>query len=575
MGGATVSTSGFRLWRLLFVLIMLGVLSLGVLARMLYLQLVEQDFLQDQGDMRSVRIVSLNALRGIITDRLGEPLAVSTPVDSIWANPKHFEHATAQQRAQLAAVLDLSLSDITERMASAKGKEFVYLKRQLSPQAAEQAVSLEVPGVSIQREYRRYYPMGEAAAHVVGLVNVDGQGVEGLELAFDAHLHGRDGQMQVLKDRRGHIVEDLALLKTTEPGKPLALSIDNRLQYIAHRELKEAVKQHQAVGGSVVIVDIKTGEILAMVNQPSYNPNNREKFIPDHMRNRAVTDLFEPGSTAKPFAALLGLRSGRQTPDTLIETAPGYMPLGSRMVRDIRNFGTLTVTNVLRKSSNVGIAKIILQEPQSDLMNLYQSLGFGTSTFVEFPGERAGHLDTKRKLDPFGYATLAFGYGVSTTALQLAKAYAILANDGQYVPFTLLKREEKVPAEKVITPAQLGALRHMLTIYEKDGGSGDAARVNGYFVGGKSGTVRKLGPSGYLEDHHVAIFSGFAPATSPRLVCVVIIDDPVDGQYYGGAVSAPVFGKIMRDALRLKDIPLDDENAYHALKSPLPRAGEG
>lgn len=565
--GGTISTSGFRFWRLLFVLIILGVLSLGILARMLYLQLVQQDFLQDQGDMRSVRIVTLNALRGIITDRLGEPLAVSTPVDSIWVNPALFEQATSQQRAQLAAVLAISPKELSAKIDASKSKEFVYLKRQLSPQAAGQILALEVPGVSAQREYRRYYPMGEASAHVVGLVNVDGQGVEGLELAFDHHLKGHDGRMQVLKDRRGQIVQDLALLKTTEPGQPLTLSIDNRLQYIAYRELKEAVKKHQAVGGSVVIVDIKTGEVLAMVNQPSYNPNNREKFVPDQMRNRAVTDLFEPGSTAKPFAALVSLRSGNQKPDNLIETAPGYMPLHGRVIRDIRNFGTLTVTNVLRKSSNVGIAKIILPEPQSSLLEMYKSLGFGQSTYLEFPGERAGHLDTATTLDPFAYATVAFGYGVSTTAVQLAKAYAILANDGQYVPMTLLKRETKIPAEKALSPEHLNELRQMLTIYEHDGGSGDTARVKGYFVAGKSGTVRKLGPNGYLEDHHLAMFAGFAPATAPRIVCVVVIDDPADGQYYGGAVSAPVFGRVMADALRLRDIPLDDENAYH--KAPV------
>lgn len=561
--GGTVSAPGFRFWRLLFVLIMLAVLSLGVLGRMLYLQLVEQDFLQGQGDMRSVRTVTLNALRGIITDRLGEPLAVSTPVDSIWANPVVFEQATGQQRAQLAAVLAISVKELNARMDASAGKEFVYLKRQLSPQAAEQVLVLGVPGVSAQREYRRYYPMGEAAAHIVGLVNVDGQGVEGLELAFDSHLKGRDGRMQVLKDRRGQIVEDLALLKTTEPGQPLALSIDNRLQYIAYRELKAAVKAHQAVGGSVVMIDIKTGEVLAMVNQPSYNPNNREKFVADHMRNRAVTDLFEPGSTAKPFAALVALRSGNQKPDSIIETSPGYMPVNGRLIRDIRNFGPLSVTNVLRKSSNVGIAKIILPEPQSELMDLYKSLGFGESTYLEFPGERAGHLDTATTLDPFGYATVAFGYGVSTTAVQLAKAYSILANDGKYVPLTLLKRQEKVPAEKAMDQAHLDELRHMLTIYERDGGSGDAARVKGYFVAGKSGTVRKLGPGGYLEDHHLAMFAGFAPATAPRIVCVVVIDDPADGQYYGGAISAPVFGRVMADALRLRDIPLDDESAYH------------
>ncbi len=526
---------------------------------MMYLQLIKKEFLQDQGDMRSVRTVTLNALRGIITDRSGEPLAVSTPVDSIWGNPHAFQEATETQRRQLAAVLGISLEDLNARLSATQEKEFVYLKRQLSPQGAEQILTLDVPGVHSQREYRRYYPMGEAAAHVVGLVNVDGQGVEGLELAFDHHLKGRNGEMQVLKDRRGQIVEDLALLRGSEPGQSLALSIDNRLQYIAYRELKKAVKEQQAVGGSVVIVDVKTGEVLAMVNQPSYNPNNRQGFVVDHMRNRAVTDVFEPGSTAKPFAALVALRSGDQTPDSMIETAPGYMNVNGRVVRDIRNFGTLSLTNVLRKSSNVGTAKVILPQPQADLLSLYKGLGFGQSTYLEFPGERMGHFDASRKLDPFAYATLAFGYGVSTTAIQLAKAYAIVANDGEYVPFTLLKRDTIPSSEQAIDKKYLKDLRQMLTIHAKDGGSGDAARVKGYFVAGKSGTVRKLGPNGYMEDHHLATFVGFAPATAPRLVCVVVMDDPASGQYYGGAVSAPVFGRIMNDALRLRDIAMDDK----------------
>lgn len=543
-------------------MVALALLFMGVLGRMIYLQVMKQDFLQDQGDMRSVRHVTLNALRGIITDRLGEPLAVSTPVDSIWINPPLFQSASPVQRSQLAAVLGLSVTDINKRMQQAKGKEFVYLKRQLSPQAAEQILSLSVPGVNAQREYRRYYPMGEAAAHVVGLVNVDGVGQEGIELAFDHHLKGHDGEIEVLKDQRGHIIEDLALIKQTEPGKPLALSIDNRLQYIAYRELKKAVKDNQAVGGSVVIVDIKTGEVLAMVNQPSYNPNNRENFVTANMRNRAATDVFEPGSVAKPFAALVALRAGHVKPDTMINTSPGYWNVNGRLVRDIRNFGELTMTDVLRKSSNVGTAKIILPEPQKSLIKLYQDLGFGQSTYLEFPGERSGYLEASRTLDPFAYATLAFGYGVSTTAIQLAKAYAIIANQGDYVPFTLLKRTSKPVPERVTTADELTTLHRMLTIYPKDGGSGDAARVPGYHVAGKSGTVRKLGPNGYMEDHHLATFVGFAPATAPRLVCVVVMDDPASGQYYGGAVSAPVFGRIMDDALRLRDVPLDDETGY-------------
>lgn len=539
-------------WRFIFVLVVLGLAALALLARMIFIQLTQQDFLKQQGQARSVRTVTLQAMRGLILDRFGEPLAVSTPVDSIWINPSVFADATPAQRATLAFTLGMDKKALDEKFKKAQGKEFVYLKRQLNPQIAQSVVDLAIPGVYSQREYRRYYPMGEAAAHVVGLVNIDGKGVEGLELAYDDYLGGSEGRLKVLKDRMGRVVESLALLKNSEDGHPLQLSLDGRLQYIAHRELKKAVQEHRAVGGSVVVVDVKTGEVLAMVNQPSYNPNNREGFVSSHMRNRAVTDVFEPGSTAKPFSVWVGLQSGRIKPETLINTAPGYWQVHGKAIRDIHNYGTLNVTQVLRKSSNIGVAHVILDEPQESLIEVYKKLGFGEPTYVEFPGERSGYLDVQSKLDPFTYATFAFGYGVSTTAIQLAKAYAVLANDGLRVPLTLLKRQEPPSLERVLEAKPTETLRTMLTIVPEDGGSGQEARIPGYAVGGKTGTVRKLGPTGYLDSHHTGFFVGFLPAEAPRWVCVVVIDDPQDGKYYGGEVAAPVFGRLMKEATRLR-----------------------
>lgn len=555
----------FILWRHITLLLACATIGFAVLARTVYLQVVNQDFLNDQGDMRALRTLKLEALRGIIMDRNGEPMAVSTPVDSIWFNAKIIEPITNAQMKKLSAALDMSAVQIKQKIRESQGREFVYLKRQLEPSKAQDILALKIPGINAQREYRRYYPAGEAAAHVIGLVNVDGNGVEGVELAFNDYLKGKEGSKRVLKDRRGHTLQDIALIKNAEEGHPLQLSIDSRLQYLTYRELKNAVNQHHAKAGSAVILDVKTGEILAMVNQPSYNPNNRAAISPESLRNRVVTDVFEPGSVVKPFSVFAALDNGSFQPQSKIETAPGYMVVNGNTIRDIHNYGELTLTGVLRKSSNVGTAKIVLTLPERAVLDTYQHVGFGTLTSVEYPGERGGYLELDKKLDPFSRATLSFGYGLSTTSLQIARAYAAIANQGQLPTITLLKRDVPLPPTQALTPASSATLARMLEINKDDGGSGQSGRVLGYHVAGKSGTARKLGAAGYEADRHISSFVGFAPMSNPRLVCLVVLDEPTEGGYYGGAVSAPVFGNIMRGSLRILDIPLDDETAYHGV----------
>ena len=434
-------------WRYGFVLGVLGLVGLALAGRMIYLQIMHKAFLQRQGDMRSIRTVELEALRGIITDRNGEPLAVSTPVDSIWAVPDAFDKATPQDLRALAEVLEVTPDFLKERSRESlsQRKEFVYLKRQMEPAKAKAAIALKVPGVNVTREYRRYYPGGEASAHVLGAVNLDGKGVEGLELAYDKYLTGSKGSKRVLKDRRGHIIQDLQTIQAAQQGGEIQLTIDNRLQYLAYRALKNAVTKHAASGGSVVLIDVDTGEILAMVNQPSYNPNNRRDYKPNAMRNRAITDVFEPGSVMKTFSILAALEAGTVTPDMTFATSPGEMQVGRNTVKDIHNYGTLDVRGILRKSSNIGTVKIIQTIPQEKMIDLYRRLGFGTQTAVEFPGERAGQFDITRKLDAFTYATLAFGYRMSATPLQIAKAYAVIAADGYARPVTLIKQNSNQP----------------------------------------------------------------------------------------------------------------------------------
>ncbi|WJW75014.1 penicillin-binding transpeptidase domain-containing protein [Thiohalobacter sp. IOR34] len=548
-------------------------LAFGVLAwRALDLQIIHQGFLQDQGDARHLRVVSLPAHRGMILDRNGEPLAVSTPVDSVWANPQLLVPAR-DYLPPLARLLGLDVDRLQRLLAARADREFVYLRRHVTPTVAAQVRALDAPGVSLQREYHRYYPDGEVNAHLLGFTDIDDAGQEGLELAYDDWLRGTPGAKRVLRDGRQHVIEDVERLRAPRPGKDLRLSIDRRIQYLAYRELKAAVRRHRARSGSVVVLDVRSGEVLAMVNQPSFNPNNRRHLKPAQIRNRALTDVFEPGSTMKPFTIAVALASGRYRPDTPVDTRPGLFQVGVNTVRDVHNYGRLDVTGVIRKSSNVGAAKIALSLPRERLWQLYSDLGFGQLTASGFPGEASGLLAHHRRWHDIEQATMAFGYGLSVTPLQLAKAYAVLAADGWQRPVSLL-RVEQAPAGRRLLPASVARqVRAMLEEAVGPEGTGQAARVQGYRVAGKTGTVHKATAGGYAEHRYYAVFAGLAPASRPRLVTVVMINEPSNGDYYGGKVAAPVFSRVMAGALRLLNVPPDDLGDADALRQAALREG--
>jgi cell division protein FtsI (penicillin-binding protein 3) len=542
--------------------VVLGVLALAgaaLMVRMFELHLLQGDFLQHQGDSRYLRVVPLAAHRGMIIDRNGEPLAVSTPVDSVWVNPKEFINGRDQWR-QLAKLLELSPALVERLMAQKMDKEFVYLRRQIAPELGEQVMALAIPGVSLQREYRRYYPTSEVAAHVVGFTNVDDSGQEGIELMLDSALRGEPGAKRVIKDRLGRVIENVESISDPRPGHDVRVSIDRRLQYLAYRELKAAVLRHHARAGSAVIIDVQSGEVLAAVNQPAYNPNNRDDLAGSRYRNRAVTDVFEPGSTIKPFTIAMALESGKYRPNSMIDTAPGTMKLASYTIRDHHNLGSINLTELLQKSSNVGASRIALSLESKRLWDSFNHVGFGYSTGSGFPGEASGLLKHHRDWRPVEHATLSYGYGMSVTALQLAQAYTVLAGDGRLRPVTFLAREAgEIPdGVAAFKPETVQAVRTMLESVIQEGGTGTLANVPGYRVAGKTGTVRKLGPNGYSDQHYLSLFAGMAPASNPRLAMVVLIDEPNGDQYYGGAVAAPVFGHVMGGALRLMNIAPDN-----------------
>lgn len=538
------------------VLVLLALGALTLVWRAVELHIVHKEFLRDQGDARHLRVVTLPAHRGMITDRNGEPLAVSTPVESVWANPR--ELATARTDwPRLAALLDLDSARLGDYLGQRLDREFVYIKRRIDPDLAARVMALKVPGVSLMREYRRYYPEGEVMAHVLGITNVDDTGQEGLELAYDDWLRGIPGAKRVIKDRLGHIVEDVESLSIPRPGGELRLSLDRRIQYLAYRELKSALLAHQAQAGSVVVLDARTAEVLAMVNLPAFNPNRASGPRSDRKRNRAVTDLFEPGSTIKPFTIAAALESGLYRPDTMIETGPGLLRVGAREVRDVHDYGRIDVATVIQKSSNVGTVKMALAITREQLWRTFSRAGFGTATGSGFPGEANGVLAYYPNWHEMDRASLAFGYGVSVTALQLAEAYAAIGNGGRLHPATFLPRKQTSTSSAVMQPDTAAALRSMLERVTHEGGTGTQARVAGYRVAGKTGTVHKVGPEGYIKDRYLALFAGFAPATHPSLVAVVVIDEPGGAQYYGGQVAAPVFARVMAGALRLLNIAPD------------------
>ncbi len=545
--------------RLLFTLLLMAS-GMGVLvARGVDLQVLDKEFLQEEGTARYLREISIAAHRGSILDRNGHPLAVSTPVDSVWVEPRQFLEAESRWPA-LAELLEIPPQRLRKALQGREQREFVYLKRRIDPAQAAQVMALQIPGVSLQREYRRYYPAGEVTGHLLGFTNVDDVGLEGLELAYDNWLRGTPGSKRVIKDRLGHVVEDVERIKRPRPGRDLRLTIDRRLQYLAYRELLAAVKRHKARSGSLVLLDARTAEVLAMVNQPAFNPNNREKLSSERYRNRAITDMFEPGSTMKPFTIATALQSGRYRPGTLIDTAPGYYKVGGHTVRDNRNYGLIDLATVIQKSSNVGASKIALTLPPEQIWQTFHRVGFGEPAGDGLPGESSGVFTDYHTWSELERATLSFGYGVAVTPLQLARAYAVLAGDGRLRPVSVVLDQQETQfgdASRVFSSAVLTQVRAMMERVVSREGTGLKARVPGYHVAGKTGTVRKSVAGGYSEDRYMALFAGMAPVSEPRLVMVVVIDEPSGEEFYGGEVAAPVFSRVMAGALRLLAVPPD------------------
>ncbi|HCH31856.1 MAG TPA: cell division protein [Oceanospirillaceae bacterium] len=534
------------------------VAAAGVVWRLVHLNITERSFLMRQGDARMVREVPIPAHRGMILDRRGEPLAVSAPVVSLWANPQVLG-TNLDQAKLVAAALGLPEEDFLERLERLKNKEFMYLKRHVNPSEADALLDQGWLGVHGRREFHRYYPSAEVATHLVGFNNVDDQGQEGLELGYESWLQGASGAKIVQKDRTGRTVKDLKLLAAGQPGKDLVLSIDMRMQYVAYRELKAVVQQHHAASGSAVVLDVATGEILAMVNQPAYNPNNRAVMSIDSLRNRAMTDVFEPGSTMKPVTIAAALMSGQYEPDSEVDTSPGFIKVKRKTIRDHRNYGVLDITGIITKSSNVGVTKLALSLPENSIRDTFYSFGLGQSTATGFPGESAGILPSYAKWNPINLATMSYGYGIAVTPLQLAQAYSVFASYGLKRPISMLKQETVLEAERVMPERVAKQVIAMLETVTQRGGTGTRAQVPSYRVAGKTGTVHRTSKQGgYDDDRYAAVFAGMAPASKPRLVCVVIVDDPKGEQYYGGEVAAPVFSRIMAESLRLLNVAPDN-----------------
>jgi len=542
--------------RILLLLLFVVVVAL-LMSRVVYLQVYNKNFLQDQGTARHLRTVSIPAHRGVIMDRHGDALAISTPVESVWVNPKKLvEQRSALPR--LAKLLKLDLDSLEQKVASRMNREFVYLKRHVNPDLAEKVLALDIEGVFSQREYRRYYPAGEVVSHVIGFTNIDDKGQEGIELAYEDWLKGTSGKKRVIKDRLGRVIEDVENIQSSSAGKDLYLSVDRRIQYLAYRELKAAIKLNKARSGSAVMLDVDSGEVLAIVNQPSYNPNNRRKLRSSQYRNRAVTDVFEPGSTVKPFTIATALESKKYTPNTRINTSPGKMKVGRNTIRDHKNYGEINVTGVITKSSNVGASKIALSLDAEKIWSMFSRIGFGSVTSSGFPGESAGLMSHYSRWHQIERATLSFGYGLSVTPLQLAHAYSILASGGVSRPVSFIKSDDAVKGEQVLPAKVAKQVRKMMKTVVSRKGTGLLADVHGYQVAGKTGTIHKSTAGGYANNRYIAVFAGMAPASNPKLVLVVMINDPSGEQYYGGQVAAPVFSKVMSGALRLMDIAPDD-----------------
>ena len=545
-------------WRLWLVCTLLVAIAIAIVFKLVTLYTYDKDFLQSQGDKRTIRTMQIPAHRGVITDRNGEALAVSAPVAAVWVNPKVVDLANPKLK-QLSRLLGKKSNAIADKIKGNANRSFVYLKRQISPDLAAKVSALNIKGINVDREYKRYYPAGEVATHLVGFTNIDGAGQEGIELAYEAALLGEPGKKLVMQDRLGLVIKHIKLVEEPASGQDVVLSIDLRLQYLAYKELKSAVKSHRADSASVVILDIKTGEVLAMVNQPSYNPNDRRVLTGEQLRNRALTDVFEPGSTVKPFTVAAALMSGKYQRDSVVDTSPGYIYVKRKRIKDFRNYGDLSLTRIITKSSNVGVTKLALSLEPDSMHNLFSNVGIGQLSSTGFPGERSGDLPYYSQRQVLERAVMSYGYGLSVTPMQLAQAYAVLANKGIKMPVSLLKVDQPPRGVRVI-PMDIAAdvVTMLETTTQADkGGTGRKAAIFGYSVAGKTGTSRKAKGGGYYLDKYISVFAGITPASDPKLVVVVMVNNPKGQQYSGGGVAAPIFSRITAGALRMLNISPD------------------
>lgn len=544
---------GVERWRFALVLAVFAILLAVVAGRLVMLHTIEQPFLFEQGEKRTVRSEVQMASRGIISDRFGQPLAVSTPVVTLWVNPKQ---VNPNELVGVAKTLGLNARDLVQRIerVARQGRSFYYIKRQVQPEIAEKILSQKIAGLYGDDDFRRYYPAAEVTAHTVGLVNVDGKGQEGLELAFDEYLEGSDGSRQVVKDLFGNVIKQLGVDSIAQSGEDLTLTLDLRLQYLAYRELKSVVQSHHAAAGSAVILDAKTGEILALVSQPSYNPNNRATLNPKHMRNRAVADLIEPGSTIKPFTVAAALESGKYTAGTKVDTSPGYVRIKNKTIRDHRDYGVLDLTGIITKSSNVGVSYLARDLGAESIWQFLNHAGIGNPGTLGFPGEAVSSIPYPEQLDDLRLSTVSYGYGLSVSPLQLAETYTSFVGGCRQHVSLLLAQAGSQPCEPVMSARTARQTLDMLETVVSAKGTGSRAAVDGYRVGGKTGTAHKVGRGGYEDSEYTAVFAGLAPLTDPDLILVVVVDEPQGQEYYGGEVAAPVFSRIMEQALRLRQV---------------------
>ena len=545
-------------WRYKMIGLIFGSIFCSLVVRAVYLQVIDTDYLQSQGDARYLRVQKEMPTRGMIVDRNGQPLAISSPVDSIWMHPSTIlEQKNEYAYTELTKLLGTSRDALLKKAESKKTRQFVYLKRHLPPQVAKQILQLEIPGINSVREYKRYYPGGPVMAHILGFTNIDNEGQEGLELAYDAQLKGAPGRTRVLQDKVGHVVEYVEQLSRVQHGQDIVLSLDARIQYLAYRHLQAAVKKHKATSATLVALDAKTGEVLAMVSAPDFNPNDRSELKSAHFRNRAIADSFEPGSTVKPFTIAMALEDGVIEPETIIDTEKGFYYIGRNRISDTKAHGQITVADVIKNSSNIGSAKIAMMMEPRDLYDTYAELGYGAINQLKLQGEQKGILAKRKKWKPIEHATMSYGYGLSVNTLQLARSYLALANDGVLLPVSLHPLDKAPRGERVFSKKTVDQVALMLEAAVSDKGTAPKAQVNQYRVGGKTGTAHRVVNGRYQDDSYMSIFAGYAPISDPEIVLVVSVNDPKGVDYYGGLVAAPVFASVMSGALRFRDVVPD------------------